>query len=322
MAHSVFTITAPTDMVHLDYKNHGEVAFTVTNTSGRGLRGRGRIVPQNPAQAGWTKIGGEPERDFAVNGTQQFTVSVDVPKDVTPGKYSFRFDAVSVALPDEEYTQGPTIAFQVQPLPTPKPSFPLWLIPILAILVLVIIGGGIWLIVPSKPPVEPSPKPTVSPVANKVPVPNVGGGMAADAAEQQIRGAGLVPVRQEQASPDFHQGQVIKTEPSAGTLVNPGDTVRLIVAGNTKTIPSNLLSMSCPDAANAISGLGLIPDLVGDGTATQLNCASSSRVSASSPLPGQAVLAGSHVRLTVPGPRRFRIRYDQLLMERRGFIHH
>lgn len=315
MAHGIFTITASSDSARLDYKNHGEVAFTVTNTSGRGVRGRARIVPANPAQGAWIKIGGEPEREFAVNGTQQFTVAVDIPKDVTPGKYSFRFDVVSVALPDEESTQGPTIAFQAQPPPVAqKPSFPLWLIPILAILVLAIGGGGIWLLLRPTPTPRPSATPTPAPVS-KVPVPNVGGGMAVEQAEKQVRDAGLVPTRQEQASQDFHKGQVIRTEPPAGTQVSPGDTVKLIVAGETKIVPSNLLTMSCPDAANAISGLGLIPDLVGDGSATKLDCSSSARVSACSPLPGQPVLAGNHVALTVPGPRRLRIRYDRLLME-------
>lgn len=315
MASSIFTITAPSDSVRLDYKNHGEVVFTVTNTSGRGVRGRAKVVPANPAQGGWIKIGGEPEREFAVSGTQQFTVAVDVPKDGKPGKYSFRFDAVSVELPDEEYTQGPTISFSaLPPAAAQKPTFPLWLIPILAILVLAIGGGGLWLLLRPTPAPGPSATPTPAPVS-KVPVPNVGGGTAVEQAEKQIRDAGLVPTRQEQASQDFHKGQVIRTEPPAGTQVSPGDTVKLIVAGETKIVPSNLLTMSCPDAANAISGLGLIPDLVGDGSATKLDCSSAAHVSACSPLPGQPVLAGNHVELKVPGPLRLRIRYDRLLME-------
>ncbi len=312
MAHSIFTITAPSDSVRLDSRNHGEVVFTVTNTSGRTLRGRAKVIPQDPKQSGWIKVGGEAEREFAVNGTQQFTVSVDVPKDGKPGKYSFRFDTVSVELPDEEYTQGPTISFAPQAPVTPngKSSFPLWLIPIIAIVVLSIVGVGIWLLVTNGGS-GVTPQPTETP-AEKVTVPNVGGGMAAEAAEKQLSDLGLVPKRVEQASKDFQKGQVIKTDPAAGKDVDPGSTVRLFVAGQTVTIPSNLVGMPCPNAANTIGSLGLIADLIGDGKATKLDCSASSLVKAVSPLGGQPVLAGSHVSLTIPGPRQLRIPWTEM----------
>lgn len=311
MAHSIFTITAPSDSVRLDSRNHGEVVFTVTNTSGRNLRGRGKVVPQDPKQSTWIKVGGEAEREFAVNGTQQFTVSVDVPKDGKPGKYSFRFDAVSVELPDEEYTQGPTISFAPQtPAAPAKSSFPLWLIPIIAIVVLALVGVGIWLLVRNGGGPGPTPQPTES-AAEKVTIPNVGGGMDADEAEKQLRDLGLVPKREEQASKDFQKGQVIKTEPPAGKDVDAGTTVRLFVAGQTVTIPTNLVGMPCPNAANTIGSLGLIPDLIGDGHATNLDCSASSLVSEVSPLGGQPVLAGSKVSITIPGPRLLRIPWKE-----------
>jgi hypothetical protein len=53
----------------------------------------------------------------------------------------------------------------------------------------------------------------------------------------------------------------------------------------------------------------LIPDLVGDGKATKLDCSSSAMVSSVSPLAGQPVLAGSHVSLTIPGPH-YKIAWD------------
>jgi hypothetical protein len=153
MARSIFTITAPSDTARIDYQGHGEVVFTVTNAAGGAVRGRAKVILKEPKQTGWIKINGEVERDFVVNGTQQFTVSVDVPKDCKPGKYSFRFDVASVALPDEEYTQGPTISFSALPPPAQqKPSFPLWIIPVLAVLVLSVGGVVVWLLVrPTKP---------------------------------------------------------------------------------------------------------------------------------------------------------------------------
>src|SRR5215472_10484662 len=109
---SPFMITTHSDTARLDRNGHGEVVITVTNTAGSALRGRARCVPQALTQGGWMKVR-EPERDFAASSTQQFTVAIDLSKDCKPGKYSFRFDVVSVALPDEDYTQGPTISFSV-----------------------------------------------------------------------------------------------------------------------------------------------------------------------------------------------------------------
>jgi hypothetical protein len=147
MSSSIFTITASSDIAPIDYKGHGKVAFTVTNVGGRAIRGRAKVISQDPKQSAWIKIEGEPERDFSAKGTQQFTVSVNVPKDEKAGKYTFRFDVVSVELPDEEYTRGPTIGYSALPPPLQqKPAFPLWLIPVLAVLVLTVGGLSIWLV--------------------------------------------------------------------------------------------------------------------------------------------------------------------------------
>jgi hypothetical protein len=87
---------------------------------------------------------GEAERDFAVAGTQQYTVQVAVPPEAAPGTYTFRFDEVGTANPDEELTRGPEVAFAVPappPPPPPRKPFPIW-IPIVAgvVILLVIIG--------------------------------------------------------------------------------------------------------------------------------------------------------------------------------------
>lgn len=162
MARSPFVITTASDTAHIDRNGHGEVVITVTNTVGSALRGRARCVPQGSAQIGWIKVR-EAERDFTVSATQQFTVSIDLSKDCKPGKYSFRFDVVSVALPDEDYTQGPTITFSAALATPPPPKVPIWVILVVAVLV---IGGGavgIWLAV------RPSPSPT-PPEATSTPV--------------------------------------------------------------------------------------------------------------------------------------------------------
>jgi hypothetical protein len=139
-----FTITAATSSLHLDAQRRAEASFTISNDSGRFIRGRALLVPQDPAAAAWFALAGEAEHDYPVAGTQQYTVQIAVPPDAAPGTYSFRLDAVGTGNPDEEYTRGPEVAFAVLPPPPPPPPrkpFPIW-IPIVAgvVILLVIIG--------------------------------------------------------------------------------------------------------------------------------------------------------------------------------------
>ncbi|HYO49491.1 MAG TPA: hypothetical protein VEW94_06535 [Chloroflexia bacterium] len=137
---SVFAITTAANSLVLDSSRRGETQFTVTNATGRPLRARARVAPEGGAQATWFTIAGEGERDFPVDGTQQYVVQIAVPGDVPAGRHSFRLDVVDVALPDENLTQGPTIAFEVPaPLPVKKP-FPSW-IPIAIIAAIILLGG-------------------------------------------------------------------------------------------------------------------------------------------------------------------------------------
>jgi hypothetical protein len=80
------------------------------------------LVPAAPALATWFTIAGDTERDYPVNGTEQFTVKVAVPQDVATGQYSFRLDAINVANPDEDSVHGPAVAFEVTNKPIPIPT--------------------------------------------------------------------------------------------------------------------------------------------------------------------------------------------------------
>ncbi|MGO9059399.1 MAG: hypothetical protein ACLQU2_18730, partial [Candidatus Binataceae bacterium] len=155
------TITAASGSMSLDAKRHGEIPFTVSNVSGRSLRGRAKVVPQDPKQVAWFKIAGESERDFAPNGTQQFTVKLDPLPDAKPGLYSFRLDAMSVELPDEDYTQGPSVGFSIAaPIPPPNGTFPLWIIPVLVVALLALVGVVLYFIL--RPSRTPKPPPTAT----------------------------------------------------------------------------------------------------------------------------------------------------------------
>jgi hypothetical protein len=125
-----FTVTAAGQKVNLDASGAAQAPFTVTNTSPQTLRGRLLTRPNDPAKAEWLSIVGESTRDFAPNAAEQVVVQLNVPPTAPPGTYSFRLDAVSEVAPDEDFTEGPSVAFDVAPPPPmPKKKFP-WLAPL------------------------------------------------------------------------------------------------------------------------------------------------------------------------------------------------
>ncbi len=145
-----FAITTTATAVPLDTGRQGRLSFTVSNTSGRPIRGRARLVPANPAAASWLSLQGDAERDFPAAGTQQYTVQILVPPTGPAGSYPFRLDVVGVDNPDEELTQGPSVTFTVpEPAPPPKP-FPWWIVVVAAVLLLAVIGGAVFFLTQNK----------------------------------------------------------------------------------------------------------------------------------------------------------------------------
>jgi hypothetical protein len=145
-----FTVTTASKKVTLDDSGAARAPFTVTNTSAQTLKGRLLPRPYDPAKPEWFSIVGESVRDFAPNATEQVVVQLNVPPTSPPGSYSFRLDAVSQDDPDEDYTEGPSVAFDVAtpPPPPPKKKFPWWILAIVgAVVLLIIIGVLIWLLV-------------------------------------------------------------------------------------------------------------------------------------------------------------------------------
>jgi hypothetical protein len=102
--------------------------------------------PRRPAKPEWFSIIGGSIRDFAPNVTEQAVVQLDVPPGSRPGSYRFRLDAVSEDNPDEVFTEGPFVAFEVAP--QPKKPFPWWILAAAgAVTSLILIGLVIWLLV-------------------------------------------------------------------------------------------------------------------------------------------------------------------------------
>ncbi len=152
-----FAITAASNTILLDSQRQGQTTFTVTNLLGRPLRGRARLVTQQPDAVPWLSIIGEAERDIPIAGTQQYAVQVTVPASGPAGGYSFRLDMIGVENPDELFTEGPTVSFSV-PEPEVKKPWPAWLPYALIGGVVVLIILVIVAIVATRPP-TPTPIP-------------------------------------------------------------------------------------------------------------------------------------------------------------------
>jgi hypothetical protein len=143
-----FTVTAAGQKVNLDSSGTAKASFTVTNTSAQALRGRLLTRPRDPAKPEWFSIVGESVRDFAPGAAEQVAVQLNVPPPSPPGSYSFRLDAVSAVEPDEDFAEGPSVAFDIAAPPPPeKKKFPWWILAIVgAVVLLIIIGVVIWLL--------------------------------------------------------------------------------------------------------------------------------------------------------------------------------
>jgi serine/threonine-protein kinase len=84
-------------------------------------------------------------------------------------------------------------------------------------------------------------------------------GTQAAVAEQQIRGAGLVPSVSETPN-SAPEGQVIRQTPSAGSRIAPGSSVSIVVSEGEETasVP-NVIGKLRPDAVSALREAGLTP---------------------------------------------------------------
>lgn len=134
---SPFAITAASNSVRLAEQRQGQAAFTVFNASGRALQGRIQIVTQGQTAADWLKVTGALTRSFAIGGTEQVMVSIAVPAAAAPGSYTFRLDVVGVDNPDEDFSAGPVVTFEVPAAPPPKKPFPWWILAVIAAVIVI-----------------------------------------------------------------------------------------------------------------------------------------------------------------------------------------
>jgi hypothetical protein len=160
----VFAITTTATTLRLDAQGRAETSFTVSNASGRALRGRAEVRATDSNQQGWLSIDGDSEREFPANGTHQIAARIAAPPGSPAGKFSFRLDMVSAQNPDEDFAEGPTVTFEV-PAPAPKKPFPWWIVAVAAAVVLIVGGLTAYLMMREPAPAKQAAPPAAAPPA-------------------------------------------------------------------------------------------------------------------------------------------------------------
>jgi eukaryotic-like serine/threonine-protein kinase len=217
-----FTVTTASERVTLDDSGAARAPFTVTNTSPQALRGRLLTRPLGAAKPEWFTVVGDSVRDFGPNAAQQVVVELKVPPGTPPASYSFRLDAVSEDDPDEDFTEGPSVAFDVTAPPPPPKKFPWWILAIVgAVVLLIIIGVVIWLLV----------RDTGTKVPSVV-------GQSATAAQSTLTDAGFTVKTQSVTVTDPAQHDVVQSQDPAAGSVQPEKTEVTITAGRASVVPN------------------------------------------------------------------------------------
>ncbi len=137
-------------------KGEGSASFTVTNNSGRALRGRALLetVPAEQSHKDWLKLDREAEQEYDIAAAAQINVAIKAPAGTPPGKYTFRLNILDVSNPDEGLSEGPTVTIIV-PKEGDGGHFPWWII-LVVLAVLALIGGLIYSLTRPKGSIVPA----------------------------------------------------------------------------------------------------------------------------------------------------------------------
>jgi len=193
----------------------GSIVFNVTNKSSDSCAGRLSVVPSGSSKEEWFTIDGDRERTFASGETQTATIKISAPKDVPAGDYPFRLRAVAVNDPDNDHSEGPVATAKVPAPPVVEKKRSLWWLWLLiGLLVLALIGGGVWFAFfrDKGPELIAAPDFTV-------------GGMTVDQAKKDPKGFKLVDVAGQPSGKPV--GTIILQQPAPKSPVTLGQEIKL-----------------------------------------------------------------------------------------------
>jgi beta-lactam-binding protein with PASTA domain len=283
-----FEISANTATVKLDSQGRGTVQYKVKNVSAAAIDGRAVLIslpvtnpPAGAVQNGWVKIEPPTDRAFEKDKQETFVVKIEVPlKDRSKvGTYTFRLDAVTVAIPDRG-DEGPAVAFTLEKALEKKPTPMLaWLIPLILVL-LILVGVGAWFALRSTGPKVPDLT-----------------GMSLNDAITALNAAKFTlaqPPETVQSKPE-DADKVVSQTPAAGDKAKEGDAVHVKMGAQLIPVPL-LIGQSYAQAQSALSGIHLVAAVAT--TAANPNFAGGV-VFAQTPDPGTKELSGAVVNLSV-----------------------
>ncbi|MCI0538962.1 MAG: PASTA domain-containing protein [Verrucomicrobiales bacterium] len=236
-----FTVTAASKDVKLDAKNSAGVAFTVTNTTKKPVRGTPKLKVLGSTEERWLTLMGGGTRNFSPEESQQFVAQITVPENAKAGDYLFGLNISNEANPDEDFTEGPAVTFRVEQRTNGGDPFPWWIVIVLG---LVVIGGGVatwWLLRPSKQV-----------------VPNVVGKPMAEASNLVTQAELRFEVSESVVTGANQIGLVIRQDPKADEKVDPDTLVRVAVGRDQEKVKVPRLIGLPPDRiAELFGALGL-----------------------------------------------------------------
>ena len=131
-----------------------------------------------------------------------------------------------------------------------------------------------------------------------VAVPDIPEGSSFEDAQSILAEAGLVAVPQDQASDTVEEGDVIGTEPPAGTDVEPESDVQVLISTGPGTVAvPEVRCQSFPSAQNELSNAGLNPVISNETVEINPACPLGNKVAAQDPGTGTEVDQGETVTL-------------------------
>ena len=233
MATSIVTIDAPDKIVKCDADGTAQHVFNVKNTSGRALTIGARVLVEAPTLEAWLKVEAPAEQELGDNVLTQIPVTIKVPADGAPGRYTYRLLVYSARKSGEEFTEGEAVAFEVpkraEPVPPPPPTPNRWWIWAAVIAGVVVIGGVLaW-----RPWEKVEPEPLV-----EATVPNLKG-QRFDVALPKIQQAGftfdVANLRRKQAG-ETDVGKVVDQKPPGNSKAEKGTEIVLVVGESSKGV--------------------------------------------------------------------------------------
>ena len=283
----LFQISVPPEnrTITLNVKGQGTITYTVHNLTNRELTGRALLNPEDPlVKERQITVQGETDKPFKANGDQQFTVKIDLglkSATVKQGTLSMRFV-------DAQYTDfgdiAPAVAWKMPDKPITQP--PKLLPIILALIALVVIGGGVtaWLVLRNK-----------TPKIVQVNVPNVRG-MTIQEATDALQKAKLKPGSVTTVLTDADSANVVlKQSPNPDTSQAQDSPVDLQLGVASVVVPM-LVGHNFQEVNTLLSNAGLT---IGNSTNAVSTTFGPGIISGQNPTSGARAKAGDKIDITI-----------------------